>query len=127
MRTEPITETELAILQILWDRGETTSREIAAALYEEATDPKVSSVQKLIERLESKGFVERDRSERAHRFRALVSRDQFLQHRLQAMADRLCDGSLTPLLTALVDAQQISKPDRQKLLALIDKLWPPEK
>jgi BlaI family transcriptional regulator, penicillinase repressor len=126
MRLDQITETELTILQVLWDRGEATSREIAEAIYHEATDAKVSSVQKLIERLEAKGCIGRDRSERAHRFQALIDREAFLQQRLQAMADRLCDGSLTPLLTALVDAQRISKADRQKLRTLIEKLWPEE-
>lgn len=124
MRPDLITETELSILQVLWDRGQATSREIAEVLYSEITDPKVSSVQKLIERLESKGLIQRDRSERAHRFSALVDRDAFLRHRLQAMADRLCGGSLAPLLTALVDSKQASKADRQKLRELIDKLWP---
>ena len=56
MRLDRITDGELSILQVLWERGEATSREIAAALHEEVTDPKIASVQKLIERLEAKGL-----------------------------------------------------------------------
>jgi len=124
MKLDQVTETELSILQVLWEGREATTREIAEALYDEVTDPKVASVQKLIERLEAKGCVERDRSERAHRFRPLVTRDEFLQDRLQAMADRLCSGSLAPLMSALVESRDVPKGDRQKLRSLIEKLWP---
>ena len=124
MKLDQVTETELSILQVLWEGREATTREIAEELYDEVTDPKVASVQKLIERLEGKGCVERDRSERAHRFRPLVTREQFLQDRLQAMADRLCSGSLAPLMSALIDSQEVPRADRQKLRALVEKLWP---
>ncbi|MGD0899731.1 MAG: BlaI/MecI/CopY family transcriptional regulator [Thermoguttaceae bacterium] len=84
MKLDRITDGELSILQVLWERGEATSREITTAVHEEVTDPKMASVQKLVERLEAKGCVQRDRSERAHRFRPLVSHEQFLRSRLQA-------------------------------------------
>ena len=57
MRPDQITDAELSILQFLWARGEATTREITLALYDEVTDPKMSSAQKLIERLEGKGCV----------------------------------------------------------------------
>ena len=76
--------------------GEATSREITAAVHEEVTDPKMASVQKLIERLEAKGCVRRDRSERAHRFRPLVSHEQFLRSRLQAWPTGSAKGRWFP-------------------------------
>lgn len=125
MKLDRITDGELAILQVLWQRGEATSRDITAALHAEVTDPKMSSVQKLIERLEAKGCVERDRSERAHRFRALVSQEEFLRSRLQALADRLCDGALVRLMTTLVRSKGISRKDREELRKLIEEGFPP--
>lgn len=127
MRLDQITDAELSILQFLWDRGEATTREIAAALYEEVTDPKMASAQKLLERLETKGCVTRDRSERAHRFRPRVSHDDFLQSRLQALADRLCDGAVVPLLTTLLRSKRLSRRERTELRKLIGDLWPSER
>ena len=127
MKLDQVTNGELSILQVLWERGEATSREITAALYKEITDPKMSSVQKLIERLEAKGCVERDRSQRAHRFRPLVSHEEFLRSRLQALADRLCEGAVAPLVTALLRSQGLSRKEREQLGRLIDELWPPGK
>jgi BlaI family transcriptional regulator, penicillinase repressor len=124
MKLDRITDGELSILQVIWERGEATSREITAALHEDVTDPKMASVQKLIERLESKGCVERDRSERAHRFRPLVSHEQFLQSRLQSLADRLCEGALAPLVTTLLRSERLPKKDREELRTLVEGLWP---
>jgi BlaI family transcriptional regulator, penicillinase repressor len=124
MKLDRITDGELSILQVLWDRGEATSREITAVVHEEVTDPKMASVQKLIERLEAKGCVRRDRSERAHRFRPLVSHERFLRSRLQAIADRLCDGALVPLVTTLLRGERLPKKEREQLRKLVDDLWP---
>ena len=124
MKINQITDGELSILQVLWDRGEATSREITTVLYEEVTDPKMATVQKLLERLESKGCIHRDRSERAHRFRPLLGHEQFLQSRLQVLADRLCDGALAPLVTTLLRSKGLSAGERKQLRKLIGDLWP---
>ena len=124
MKLDKITDGELSILQVLWERGEVGSREITEALYEEVADPKIASVQKLIERLEAKGCVERDRSERAHRFRPLVSQEQYLRSRLQALADRLCDGALVPLVTTLLQSKGLSRSEQEQLRTLVRELWP---
>lgn len=126
MQLDRITDGELSILQVLWEREEATSREITEVLHAEVTDPKMASIQKLIERLESKGCVQRDRSQRAHRFRARVSQERYLQSRLQSLADRLCDGAVTPLVTALLRSERLPKKQRDELRKLVGELWPPK-
>jgi predicted transcriptional regulator len=126
MKLDRITDGELLILQVLWERGEATIRDIAAALYEEVTDSKLASAKKLLERLIAKGCVERDRTERAHRFRPLVSHEEFLRSRLQALADRLCDGSLLPMVTTLLRSRTLSRGERDQLRTLIGDLWSPK-
>lgn len=119
-----LTETELTILQLMWERSEITCREIAESIYDEVNDPKIATVQKLLERLEAKGCVQRDRSRRAHRFRATVSRALFLQHKLQSLADRLCGGSVAPLMSTLLRSPEVSQKDSGELRQLIERLWP---
>jgi len=125
MKLDRITDGELSILQVLRERGEATTREITTARYEEVTDPKMASAQKLLERLKAKGCVERDRSERARRFRPLVSQEEFLRSHLQASADRLCDGTLVPMVTTLLRSKRLSRSEREQLRKLIGDLWPP--
>lgn len=127
MNFEPVTEAELAVLEVIWSRGEPTSRDIADAMYEKVSDSKMASVQKLLERLEAKGYVRRDRSQRAHRFRASISKENYLGSRLRDLADRLCDGALAPLVTTLLRSKEFSKKNRQQLRQLIEELWPEKK
>ena len=128
MEIEPLTEGELSILEVIWEQGDPTSRDIADATYEKVSDSKMASVQKLLERLESKGCVRRDRRERAHRFEATVSREDFLRHRLLGLADRLCDGAVVPLVTTLLRAKKgFSKKNVEQLRQLIDELWPSDR
>jgi BlaI family penicillinase repressor len=79
-------------------------------------------VQKLLDRLEGKGFVTRDRRASVHVFDAAVDRDQLIGRRLRAVADALCGGSLSPLLTHLVEGHGLSQKERRELRALIEKL-----
>ena len=125
MEIEPVTEGELAILEVIWERGNPISREITAAIHSKVTDSKMASVQKLLERLEAKGCVRRDRTDRAHRFEALVSREDFLRDRLQGLADRLYDGSIAPLVTTLLRSKAgFSAEQGAEVRRLIDELWP---
>ena len=87
MDVEQVTEGELSILEVIWDQESPTSRDIAVATYAQVSDSKMASVQKLLERLEAKGCVHRDRSERAHRFTALVSRMARRNRNLFALKD----------------------------------------
>lgn len=119
---QDVTDAELAVLQELWDRGPTTIRQLAEALYPRGTASHYATVQKLLERLEEKRYVGRDRSATAHTFRATVGRDELIGRRLEAVAEKLCGGSLTPLLTHLVRARRLSARERQELRSLIDEL-----
>jgi BlaI family transcriptional regulator, penicillinase repressor len=128
MSIEPVTEGEFSILKVIWDQVTPTSRDIAAAIYDKVSDSKMASVQKLLERLEAKGCVGRDRRERAHRFRALVSREDFLRDRLEGLADRFCDGAIVPLVTTLLRSKRgFSRKNGEQLRKLIDELWPSDR
>ena len=56
-----ITESELAVLRILWDRGLATIRQVTEVLYPEGGAAQYATVQKLLDRMEAKAFVRRDR------------------------------------------------------------------
>ena len=120
-RAMDVSDTELAILDILWETGEATIRQIDERLYERPTTATYATVQKLLERLEAKRCVSRDRSGFAHLFRATVERRTLIDQRLQEVADKLCGGSLTPLITHLVDGKRLSERDRQALKRWIDE------
>jgi predicted transcriptional regulator len=119
---QDVTEAELAVLQALWDAGPATIRQLVERVYRQTGTSVYGTVQKLLERLEAKGFVGRDRSEAVHVFRPLVDRDELIGRRLRAVADSLCGGSLTPLLTHLVEGKGLSPKEHRELRAMIDRL-----
>ena len=112
---------ELSVLKLLWARPELRIAEIAGELYPGGGASEYSTVQKLLERLEQKGLVARSRTTRAHTFRALVERPDFLRRRLRDLADLLCEGSHVPLLTQLVRSRALSSEERSELRQLLDE------
>jgi predicted transcriptional regulator len=119
---QDVTEAELAVLQLLWDRGPALIRRLTDALYPGGGPAQYATVQKLLDRLEAKGCVRRDRTGAAHTFTAAVGREEIIGRRLRDVAEKLCGGSLTPLLTHLVRARGLSTRERQELRALIEEL-----
>src|SRR4051794_34457878 len=112
---QDITDAERAVLDVLWDKGTATIRQLTDVLYPTGSQAHYATVQKLLERLESKGWVSCDRSGAVNVFSAALDRDALLTRRLQALAEDLCGGSWTPLLTHLVRNRKLTARERQKL------------
>lgn len=122
--TRDVSETELAILQICWENGPVTRRQITDALYPGGGTTQYATVQKLLERLEAKGYVQHSRDEGVLVFQATITREDWISRKLQEMANKLCGGSLAPLLMNLVRAQPVTAQEFEKLRALVKELKP---
>ncbi|QDT28421.1 Penicillinase repressor [Gimesia panareensis] len=117
-----VTEAELSVLQVLWQEGPATIRTITEILEPERTDSYYSTVKKLLERLETKGFVNREPAGIAFIYQASIERDELVGRRLQEVAETLCEGSLTPLLTQLAQHNDLNRKQQKVLMDLIDDL-----
>lgn len=120
-KRESITDAELGVMRLLWESGDLTAREIREQVYPDGGDSAHGTVQKLLQRLEKKKFVARDRSGFAHIFRAKVSEQAYAGGQLRSLADKLTGGSLVPFLTHLVESQGISKSELTELRKLFDE------
>jgi predicted transcriptional regulator len=119
---EDVTDTELAMLQVLWERGHATRRQVADVLYPGGDAAHYATVQKLLERLEAKGYVRHTREQGVLVFTATVGREALISRRLRDVATKLCDGSLTPLLVNLVRARPLSVQELDELQQFLDQL-----
>ena len=119
--TRDISDGELSVMQVLWDRGAAPIRQITDVLYPDGGAALYATVQKQLERMESKGFVIRDRSQHVHVFSAAVERDDLIGRRIRSVVDKLCGGSLVPLLSHLARARELSETERKALRQLIEK------
>ena len=121
-QAKTVTETEFAILGVLWDRGESTVREIVEAVYGKHSHSLHTSVKSLLGRLADKGFVTNERRGGVYLFSAAVERGTFVAGQLQMLADNNFGGSLTPLLSTLVDRVKLSGEDRDAIRRIIEKI-----
>jgi len=117
-----ITDTELAVLRQLWRREEATIRELTDALYPDGGHAHYATVQSLLDRLQTKHFVDREKDGRVNRYRASVTRAELAGRRLRATADALFDGAMAPLLTHLVDNADLQPEEITTLRELVEQL-----
>jgi predicted transcriptional regulator len=122
-----ITDAEWAVLQLLWEQRTATVRQLTAVLYPRAGASEYATVHKLLERLQAKGYVARERREGVYIFRAAVERDEVIGQQLETLVEKLCGGSLQPLLSHLVRAKGLTPEELRELLALVDRLDPKAK
>lgn len=116
-----VTEAEFTLLSHLWEQGPSTTRQLAEAIYPKKKGA-APTVLKLLERLEAKGCVRRDDSGPLLVFSAQIAREDLIEHRLNAVADELCDGSRTPLLMHLVDPERLTPEEIHMLRQLVNEL-----
>lgn len=117
-----VTDAELAVLQTLWDHGPSTIRQLTGILYPGGKAAEYGTVQKLLERLEKKGCVARDRAPWPHVFASAIDRETLIGWRLRQTAEKLCGGSMTPLLLHLLHTEQFSSQERQELRSFLERL-----
>ena len=94
-RSRDVTTAELAILEKLWENEFVTLKQLAKWLYGGETASNISTVQKLVSRLESKGFVERDRNQATKEARAV-------ERSMQECTDDLSEA--LPILNSAIRA-----------------------
>ena len=125
MKREPNTrptETELDILRVLWDRGPSTVREVHAALYGDDGAGYTTAL-KLMQIMHAKGLVERDDSQRAHIYRAAVSKQRTQKRYVAEIVDRLFNGSPSQLaLHALGSQPGASREELKEIRALLKNI-----
>ncbi len=119
MNPPTLANAELAVMGLLWEQEPVTARHIREQLYPRASKAQHGTVQRLLQRLEDKGFVERDRSLPVHLFSAAVSRDEYACGQLETLADKLTGGSLAPLITHLMQEKKISRAEVSKLRKIL--------
>ena len=117
-----VTDAELGVLKALWDHGPSTIRKIADTVYPGGGPSEYATVQKLLERLEAKDCVERRKAATPHIFSAIVDREGLIGRRLQEVADSLCGGSLTPLISHLLQQSHLGGDERKELRELVSRL-----
>jgi predicted transcriptional regulator len=120
MSASPLANAELSVMEQLWDRGGLTARQIQDRLYGESDRSQHGTVQRLLQRLEDKAFVRREKGGPAAVFAARISREEYAGSQLASLVDRLTGGSIAPLLSHLIDQKRLSRAELRRLREILD-------
>ena len=117
------TESELEILQILWEKGVATVREVHERLAV-TKDVGYTTTLKLMQIMNEKGIVKRDDSMRTHIYQAAVNKEKTQKHLLNKMIDNLFGGSSTQLVIQALgdDNHKTSQEEIDTIQALLNNL-----
>lgn len=117
------TESELEILQILWNNGTATVRDVHEELAQ-TKDVGYTTTLKLMQIMHEKGLVKRDESMRTHVYQAAVNKEKTQKHLLTKMIDSLFGGSSTQLVLQALGGgeQKVSAAELEEIQKLIDNL-----
>ncbi len=114
-----LTELQIAILRVLWDRGQATVAEICEGLKPER-GLALTTVATLLSRLEKRGVVSHETRARQFVYQALVTEADVRHSMVRELTEQLFDGNVTALLTHLLSEREISAGDLERVKAMLE-------
>jgi predicted transcriptional regulator len=118
--TEKLGERELDIMQALWQLEKATVAEVQDVLREQGNDIAYTTIQTMLNRLETKRLVARDNSERTHLYYAVLEEPTVAGNALERLVERFFRGSNEALITRLVE-KDLTAEQLGRIQNLIDK------
>lgn len=115
------TESELEILQVLWEKGQASVRDVHEELLK-TKEAGYTTTLKLMQIMHEKGLVKRDDSIKTHIYQAAVSKEKTQKHLLTKMIDSLFGGSPTQLVMQALGNHKASDIEIEEIQKLLDNL-----
>jgi BlaI family transcriptional regulator, penicillinase repressor len=125
-KTRRPTDAELTILQVLWDRGSATVREVYKILSSDK-DVGYTTVLKFMQIMTDKGLVKRDENCRPQLYRPCLPREQTERQLIKDLVDRAFGGSAKRLVMQALEAKKASPSELAQIEKLLNKLERGEK
>lgn len=116
--THQLTDLQIALMRVLWDRREATVAEIAEALRGERGLAQ-TTIATLLSRLERRGVVAHRSKARQFIYSPLVTESEVQRSMVTELTERLFDGDVTALMTHLLSASEVSSGDLERIKELI--------
>ena len=117
-----IPDSELDVLKVLWDRGQSTVREVLETLRTAGRLWSYATVATLLDRLETKGVVTSDRSELAFVYRPVISNQEVRQKRVNNLVEKLYQGEPGLLVLHLLKSHPIDPDQAKEVRALLEDM-----
>ena len=113
------TTAELEILDVLWERGAATVREVHEILNARSKPTLYTTVLKLMQIMHEKDLVERDSSAKAHVYRARASQDETQKNLVSDLLEKAFRGSALKLVQHVLETKPASAEELTEIRKLI--------
>jgi len=115
------TDAELQLLKVLWKNGPCTVGQVSTLLKD--NPPRgYTTILKLLQIMTEKGLVRRDKSSRAHVYRAAVSNEQIHRNYLRNLLDRVFDNSTRKLVAQALAVRPVSREELLEIKRMLDEM-----
>jgi len=115
------TESELEILQVLWEKNQASVREVHEELLK-TKESGYTTTLKLMQIMHEKGLVKRDDSFKTHIYQATISREKTQKHLVGKMINSLFNGSPTVLVLQALGNHRASPAELEEIQQLLNNL-----
>lgn len=115
------TDSELEILNILWEKGPSSVRDVHEIL-ERSKEAGYTTTLKLMQIMHEKGLLKRDTSSKTHVYQAAVAKDHTQGQLLQRMIDNVFDGSAMNLVMQALGNHKTDADELALIRAYLEKL-----
>ena len=119
-KSPTLTEQELEIMKVIWDRESATVRDVYEALLERRKIA-YTTVMTMMNILEQKGHLQKAQEDRAYVYRSSRPRQQVIRGMVREFVNRVFNGSAEPLLLHLVEDEALSEADLDEVRAMVRK------
>ena len=118
-KSPTLTEAELRLMEVVWERGEATVADVVAAL-EQREGLAYSTVLTTMRILEQKGYVTHRQEGRAFVYRPVVDRKEARRSAVKHLLSRFFDDSPELLVLNIIDEERIDMAELGRLRKLVD-------
>jgi predicted transcriptional regulator len=120
---QQLTELQIAVLRLLWERGEASVAEIWEALYAERKLAQ-TTVATIVARLQRRGILTRRTRDRQFVYKTLLTEADVQHSMVSELTERLFAGDVTALVSHLLSASDMSPGDLARVREMIESTEP---
>ena len=115
-----LTDKELQIMEVLWDNGQLSTRDIIGHLPDSTVH--FNTIATYVRRLEQHGMIAHEElSPRFYKYHAAITREQYISYVNKESVDRFFDGSYMDFISRLVRHHEVSIDELKELIRMVEE------
>jgi predicted transcriptional regulator len=121
---KPLTEVELQLMTVIWMLGVCTVKEVQTEISKDR-DLAYTSIATIMKILENKGILKNTKTDKAHVYEPLISKESYEAQSLEHLADNLFHGDSSMMVMRLLNDSNLSKKDLEAIRKVLDSRLAP--